>query len=83
VEHGVTFVSKKYFIIGDGASKPTHWSNPNHPLWGLARICVICLALLTLQLITATNYDIALDGEAGTLGGVALTATLLEWLRKT
>jgi hypothetical protein len=36
----------------------------------------------TLQLITATNYDIALDGEAGTLGGVALTATLLEWLRK-
>lgn len=59
-----------------------HWSNPKHPLWGLARICVILGVLLALQLLTSTTYDIAVDGEAGALVGVALTTTLLEWLRK-
>ena len=53
-----------------------------HPIWGLARISVICVTLLMLQLITATNYDIALDGEAGTLGGVALISIISEYLRK-
>jgi hypothetical protein len=38
--------------------------------------------LLTLQLLTATSYDLQLDGEAGTLAGVVLIQTLLEWARK-
>jgi hypothetical protein len=53
----------------------------DHPAWGLARVSVICLTLLILQLTTATNFDIALDGEAGTLVGVTLMATVMEWIR--
>lgn len=53
----------------------------DHPAWGLARVSVICLTLLVLQLTTATNFDIALDGEAGTLVGVTLIATVMEWIR--
>lgn len=54
---------------------------PAHPIWGLARVCVVCLTLLLLQVMTATTYDVALDGEAGTLAGVALMAVLVEFLR--
>jgi hypothetical protein len=59
---------------------------PTHTIWvaviGLARVCVVCLTLLLLQLLTATNYDVALDGEAGTLAGVALMTVLVEFLRR-
>jgi len=58
-------------------------SDPHHPIWSLARVVVVCLALLTLQVLTASNYDIALDGEAGTLAGTTLTVALLEFLRKS
>ena len=54
----------------------------DHPVWGLASGSVICLTLLALQLTTATNFDIAVDGEAGTLVGVTLTAMLIEWIRR-
>jgi hypothetical protein len=56
-------------------------SDPSHPVWGLARVLVVCLTLLVLQLATATNYDLALDGEAGTLAGTALTVSILEFLK--
>ena len=52
------------------------------PIWRFARVCVICGTLLVLQLLTATTYDVALNGEAGTLAGVALTAALVERLRQ-
>ena len=55
----------------------------DHPAWGLARVSVICVTLLLLQLMTATSFDVSLDGEAGTLVGVTLVATVLEWLRRT
>jgi uncharacterized membrane protein len=58
------------------------FEDPSHPVWGLARVCVVCLALLTLQLLTATHYDVALNGEAGTLVGVALTSVVVEFLRR-
>ena len=45
-------------------------------------MALICATLLLLQLLTATKYDIAFDGEAGTLGGVALATVILEYLRK-
>ena len=61
-----------------GVSEPV----TEHPLWGLLRIIVLCGTLLGLQLITATSWDLALDGEAGTLGGVAAMAVLLEWVRR-
>jgi len=32
--------------------------------------------------MTATSYDVALNGEAGTLGGVAVISILSEYLRK-
>jgi hypothetical protein len=57
-------------------------SHPNHPVWKLSRVLVLCCVLLTLQLITATNYDLSLNGEAGTLAGVVLIQTLMEWIRK-
>jgi|TARA_B100000949_G_C14165167_1_gene400868 hypothetical protein len=51
-------------------------------LIGLARVCVVCLTLLLLQLLTATTYDVALNGEAGTLAGVALMALLVEFVKR-
>ena len=57
-------------------------SDPTHPSWKLARVVVVCGVLLTLQLLTATSYDLQLDGEAGTLAGVVLIQTVLEWARK-
>lgn len=61
------------------------WSlrHPSHPVWGLARVVVMCGVLLTLQLLTATNYDLTLDGEAGTLVGVVLVHTLMEFVKKS
>jgi hypothetical protein len=53
-----------------------------HPVWGFASVTVICVTLLILQLTTATNFDIAFNGEAGTLAGVTLTAMILEWIRR-
>jgi len=47
----------------------------------LVRILVMCVVLVTLQLLTATNYDLALNGEAGTLAGVVLVQALMEFLR--
>jgi hypothetical protein len=47
----------------------------------LVRIVVMCGVLLTLQLLTATNYDIALNGEAGTLAIMVLMQSLLEFIR--
>jgi hypothetical protein len=41
----------------------------------------MCVVLVTLQLLTATNYDLALNGEAGTLAGMVLVHSLLEFLR--
>jgi len=57
-------------------------TRPDHPIWGLARIGILCITLLGLQLITATSWDMALDGEAGTLGGVGAMAVLLEFIRQ-
>ena len=54
----------------------------DHPGWGLARVAIICLTLLLLQLTTATSFDVAVNGEAGTLAGVTGMALLLEWLRR-
>jgi hypothetical protein len=47
----------------------------------LVRIAVLCGVLLTLQLLTATNYDVSMNGEAGTLAGVLLVQSLLEFRR--
>ena len=47
----------------------SRWSDPAHPVWKLLRVVVLCAALLTMQLLTATTYDVAVDGEAGTLVG--------------
>tara|TARA_R100001086_G_scaffold239535_1_gene165004 strand:+ start:2144 stop:2332 length:189 start_codon:yes stop_codon:yes gene_type:complete len=58
-----------------------HWSAA-HPVWGFARVCVICATLLGLQLLTATSWDFAVNGEAGTVVGVGVTAWLLEWARR-
>jgi hypothetical protein len=58
------------------------YSDPQHPIWKLARMMVVCAALLTMQLLTATNYDVAIDGEAGTLAGVLLVQGLLEFIKK-
>ena len=57
-------------------------SRKDHPGWSLARVSIICATLLLLQPMTATSFDLALDGEAGTLGGVTLVAAVLEWLRR-
>ena len=73
-----------------GRGSPPRWvrplimafSDPNHPVWSLARIALVSATLLLLQLLTATNYDLALDGEAGTLAGTALTVSLLEFLKR-
>jgi len=56
-------------------------SEPSHPVWKLLRVMVICVALLTLQLLTATHYDLALNGEAGTLAGVAAVMLIQEFRR--
>ena len=53
----------------------------DHPGWRFASVVTVCVTLLLLQLITATSYDLELNGEAGTLLGVTLMATLLEWMR--
>ena len=53
----------------------------DHPVWGLLQVIVLCGTLLGLQLLTATSWDAQLNGEAGTLGGVAAVAVLLEWVR--
>ena len=47
----------------------------------LVRVLVMCVVLATLQWMTATNYDLALNGEAGTLAGMVLVQTLLEFRR--
>lgn len=77
---------KKFFMMPAKRFHDRRWSgsmsNAHHPVWGLARVAMVCATLLGLQLITATQYDVALDGEAGTLGGVALATALLEYLRK-
>ena len=52
-----------------------------HPGWRFASVVTGCVTLLLLQLITATSYDLALNGEAGTLLGGTVMATLLEWMR--
>jgi hypothetical protein len=41
----------------------------------------MCVVLVTLQMLTATNYDFALNGEAGTLAGVVLVHALMEFVR--
>ena len=56
-------------------------SEPAHPVWKLLRGLVLCGALLTMQLLTATNYDLAIDGEAGTLAGVAAVMLFQEFRR--
>jgi|TARA_R110002020_G_scaffold55103_9_gene153168 hypothetical protein len=52
------------------------------PHWRFARVVVICLTLLGLQVLTSTNYDVSVTGEAGALAGVTLVSILLEWLRR-
>ena len=54
-------------------------SEPSHPVWKLLRVLVLCVALLTMQLLTATTYDVAVDGEAGTLVGVAVLMLIQEF----
>jgi len=54
----------------------------DHPVWGFLQVVVVCGTLLALQLKTATSWDAQLDGEAGTLGGVAVVALLVEWIRQ-
>ena len=55
---------------------------PDHPVWGLLRIIVMCGTLLGLQLLTASSWDAEIKGEAGALGGVTAMAVLLEWSRR-
>ena len=55
------------------------WSDPSHPVWKLLRVLVLCVALLTMQLLTATTYDVAVDGEAGTLVGGAVLMLIQEF----
>ena len=55
---------------------------PDHPVWGLARVIVICITLLLLQLLNSSSFDWVMRGEAGTLGGVGAVAVLLEFLRQ-
>ena len=55
---------------------------PDAPIWRFAHVVVICGTLLALQVLTATHYDIAVDGEPGTLVGVAAAALLLELRRR-
>jgi hypothetical protein len=53
-----------------------------HPWYApLVRVLVMCVVLATLQWLTATNYDLALRGEAGTLAGMVLVYSLAEFLR--
>jgi len=56
-------------------------ADPRHPIWKIGRVASIALVLLAMQLLTATHYDLALDGEAGTLGIVALIHAVLEYRR--
>ena len=56
-------------------------SDPAHPVWKIARVLVLCVALLTMQLLTATQYDLAIDGEAGTLVGLAVLMLVQEFRR--
>lgn len=49
--------------------------------YSLAQVIVICGTLLILQLSTSTNFDVALDGEAGTLAGTGAVVILLEFIR--
>lgn len=57
------------------------FSDPTHPVWKCVRVATLCLVLLTLQWVTATEYNLSLDGEAGTLAGVMLMHALLEFRR--
>ena len=57
-------------------------TKPDHAVWSIVRIGMVCGTLLGLQMMTATRYDVAFNGEAGTLGGVALISILSEYLRK-
>ncbi len=57
------------------------FSDPSHPVWKIARVLVLCVALLTMQLLTATQYDLAIDGEAGTLAGLAVLMLVQEFRR--
>ena len=47
----------------------------------LVRVLVMCVVLATLQWLTATNYDLALQGEAGMLAGMVLVYSLAEFIR--
>jgi hypothetical protein len=61
---------------------------PDHPIWSLAHIVIICLTLLGLQLISSTSWDAELfgtgngNGELQTLAGVGSMAILIEWIRQ-
>ena len=55
------------------------WRAPSHPVWKLLRVLVLCVALLTMQLLTAPTYDVAVDGEAGPLVGVAVLMLIQEF----
>ena len=57
------------------------FSDPSHPVWKIARVLVLCVARLTMQLLTATQYDLAIDGEAGTLAGLAVLMLAQEFRR--
>ena len=57
------------------------FSDPSHPVWKIARVLVLCVALLTRQVLTATQYDLAIDGEAGTLAGLAVLMLVQEFRR--
>ena len=57
------------------------FNDPSHPVWKIARVLVLCVALLTMQLLTATQYDLAIDGEAGTLAGLAVLMLVQEFRR--
>jgi len=55
---------------------------PDHPIWGLARVLVVCITLLLLQLQNSTSFDWVINGEGGTLAGVSIVAILVEYLRQ-
>ena len=55
---------------------------PDHPIWGLAHVVVICATLLLLQLQNSTSFDWVMNGEGGTLAGVSIVAIAIEYLRQ-
>jgi hypothetical protein len=72
VHHGVRYA------VGDPVGKrPAHWwQEKDHPIWGIAKICLIIGVLTAYLKITATNFD---HTELKAIGLTLLAALGSEW----